>query len=335
MNALLRADWLRLRRRRDLWIIAIAVCVIGLISFVAAYRSDSSDPTWLPTDPAQIRAEMLSYTDFEGSGMTPAEIEDQINAMVAEQLVSNQQQLVEWEAQQLVVLQKYAFPQSVFTVLGSGIIPLVALVLITSLAVGDEFRFGTIRTSLLAAGNRRSFLVARVISLLTVMVGLFVVLVGLGTILGVGLGLVGADLGSNTIAVHAPSAVAWLGAQVLTTMVLMLLAVALTVLLRSGALPLLLILIGSLVEIFVANLPIFAPNELLSGVPQVFLTQNIRLLTAYLGFDTNAIALSEGGERPYQAIEIPMIGVALVVAAWGILFLLIADRRLRTMDVTE
>jgi hypothetical protein len=30
-----------------------------------------------------------------------------------------------------------------------------------------------------------------------------------------------------------------------------------------------------------------------------------------------------------------MVGIAAVVAAWGILFLVIADRRLRTMDVVE
>jgi hypothetical protein len=335
MNALLRADWLRLRRRKDLWIITIAVCVIGLVSFVAAYRSDASDPSWLTTDAAQVRAEILSYTDFVGSGMSQTEIDEQIDAMVAEQVASNQQQLVEWEAQQQISLQKYAFPQSLFTVLGTGIIPLVALVLIASLAVGDEFRFGTIRTSLLAAGNRRRFLAARLVSLLTLTVGLFVVLSLLGTILGLGLGLLGADLGANTISVVAPSAVAWLGAQLLTTMVLILLAVALTVLLRSGALPLILVLIGALVELFVANLPIFAPNELLSGVPQSFLIQSIRTLTMTLGLDTNAIALSDTTGIPYQAIAIPMFGVAAIIAAWGVLFLVIADRRLRTMDVTE
>lgn len=335
MTVLLRADWLRLRRRRDLWIIAIAVIVIGGLSFLAGYRSDASDPTWLTTDAAQVRKEILGYTDFEGQGMTQAEIDAQIDQMVVEQIASNQQQLVEWEAQQRITLQKYAFPQSLFTVLGSGIIPLVALVLISSLAVGDEFRFGTIRTSLLAASDRRKFLAARFVSLTALTVGLFVALLLLATILGLGLAVIGADLGSNTMTVGAASAVVWLGAQILTTMVVIALATALTVLLRSGALPLLLILVGGLVEVFIAHLPIFAPNEFLSGVPQVFLTQNIRTLSAVLAQDTRAIALSEQGELPYMAFAMPMVGVAAIIAAYGVVFLVLADRRLRTMDVVE
>lgn len=334
MRALLRADWLRLRRRKDLWIIAIAVCVIGLISFLNAYHQDSSDPTWLITDPAQIRQDILNYADF--GGMTEAEKTAQIDQMVADQLAMNRQQLDEWEAQQLVSLQKYSFPQSIFTVVGSGIITLVALVLIACLAVGDEFRYGTIRTSLLAAGERRRFLGARLISLLAVTVGLFVAQVLLGTLLGLVLGLAGADLGAvPPAAIDAASGLVWLGAQILIAMVAIALATALTVLLRSGALPLLLILVGALVELFVAHLPVFAPSELLSGVPQAFLTQNVLLLSAVVGLDTHALALSEAGQLPYQAFEIPMLGVAAVVAAWGAVFLALADRRLETMDVVE
>ncbi len=333
MTALLRADWLRLRRRKDLWIIAIGVCVIGLISFINAYHTESSDPQWLITDAAQIREEVTMYADFEG--LTEAEKAAQIDLMVADQVAMNQQQLADWEAQQRDTLQKYAFPQSVFTAIGNGTIPLVALVLIASLAVGDEFRFGTIRTSLLAAGDRRRFLAARLVSLLGLTVGLFIVLIMIGTILGLGLGLVGADLGATPAAAVDPaSSVVWFGALVLITSVVIALATALTVLLRTGALPLLVILIGGLIELFVAHLPIFAPGELLSGVPQAFLTQNIQLLSAILGSNTHALALT-AGETPYQAFEVPMVGVAAIVAAWGLLFLLIAERRLRTMDIVE
>ena len=157
----------------------------------------------------------------------------------------------------------------------------------------------------------------------------------IGTILGLGLGLVGADLGATPAAAVDPaSSVVWFGALVLITSVVIALATALTVLLRTGALPLLVILIGGLIELFVAHLPIFAPGELLSGVPQAFLTQNIQLLSAILGSNTHALALT-AGETPYQAFEVPMVGVAAIVAAWGLLFLLIAERRLRTMDIVE
>ena len=124
--------------------------------------------------------------------------------------------------------------------------PFLALVLIASLAVGDEFRFGTIRTSLLAASNRRRFLVARLVSLFALTVGLFVALArcsGRSWRSGPAR-LVGAELGRDAPRSIDPVArCAWLAAQILTTMVVIVLATALTVLLRSGALPLLLIIL--------------------------------------------------------------------------------------------
>ncbi|MDQ3128297.1 MAG: ABC transporter permease subunit [Chloroflexota bacterium] len=332
MSALLRADWLRFRRRKDFWIIAIGVCLFSGISFLAAYRSDAADPTWFSTDPVQIRQEILSYAEF--GGMTQAEIDAQIDQMVTDQVAAGQQQSLEWEAQQRITLQKYDVSQSVFTILGSGLMPMLALILGASLAVGDEFRFGTVRTSLLAAGNRRRFLGARLVSLFAISVGLFAILALIGVVLGLGLRIVGAELAPVTTPIDPLSALQWLAAQVLTTMVLIALAVALTFVLRSGALPLLLILIAALVELFVANLPIFGPGEFLAGVPQGFLTTSIRTLTTVLGYQTHAVALADA-EVPTTAIDLPLVVVAGIIAAWGLLFLVIADRRFRSMDVVE
>lgn len=334
MKALLRADWLRFRRRKDFWIIAIAVCLFSGISFLAAYRSDAAAPTRFSLDPVQIRQEILFNTGFSG-GMTQAEIDAQIDLMVADQLVQNQQQREEFERQQQVTLQKYDVSQSVFTILGSGLMPILALVLGTSLAVGDEFRFGTVRTSLLAAGNRRRFLGARLVSLFAMTVVLFAILALIGVGLGVGLRIAGAELAPVTTPIDPLSALLWLGAQVLATMVLIALAVALTVVLRSGALPLLLIVIAAFAELFIANLlPIFRPGEFLAGVPQGFLTTSIQKLTTVLGYQTHAVALADA-YLPTTAIDLPLVVVAGIIATWGILFLIIADRRFRTMDVVE
>ncbi len=332
MSALLRADWLRFRRRREFWIIAIAVCLFSSVSFLAAYRSDAADPTWFSTDPVQIRQEILSYSEF--GGMTQAEVDAQIDQMVADQLVQNRFQSDEWEAHQRISLQKYDVSQSAFTILGSGLMPMLALVLGASLAVGDEFRYGTVRTSLLAAGNRRRFLGARLVSLFVSTVGLFAILVLIGVVLGLGLRIVGAELAPVTTPIDPLSGLFWLGAQFLTTMALIALAVALSVFLRSGALPLLLILIAAFVELFVANLPIFGPGEFLAGVPQGFLTTSIRMLTTVLGYQTHAVALADA-EVPTTAIDLPLVVVAGIIAAWGLLFLVVADRRFRSMDVVE
>lgn len=331
MSQLLRADWLRFRRRKDLWIIAIAVLVVGGLAFIAGYRSDVVDPTW--PDAAQIRQETIDFNVgfFEG---TPAEIEAQVNQMVADQLVQYAQYAAEWEVSQAINLQKYDIVQAPFTVINAGILPMLALVLMASLAIGDEFRFGTIRTSLLAASSRRRFLAARFTTVLAMVVGLFVAQILLGLILGLGLRLTGSEVAASTTAIDPVSAAAWIGALVLATMVLISLGTALTVLLRSGAMPLLLIILFGVIELFVSALPIFQAPELLSGVPQGFIGTSIRTLTARLGLDTHAVALG-AVEVPAMAIALPMIAVAAILAAWGTLFVVLADRRFRTMDVTE
>jgi len=352
MRALLHADWLRFRRRRDFWIIAIAVLVVGAVGFVSAYHNDSTDPTWLNRTPADIREEIKSYADFEG--MTQAEVDAQIQQMVDDSIAQQDQERASWEEQQAVALQKYDLPQTPFTLLGSGIVPMLALVLMASLAVGDEFRFGTIRTSLLAAGKRRRFLFARLVSLTAMTVALFGAMVLLSFLLGIGLRLVGAEVNPSTIPIDAGSGIAWLGAQILATMVVISLGLALTVLLRSGALPLLLIIIAALVELFVAALPIFGATECpfgatgsaadpgsgatcwtaLAGVPQAFLARSIQTMTARLGTDTHALAFA-GVQVPTGPIDLPVVAIAGIIAAWGLLFLVVADRRFRTMDVVE
>ena len=329
MKALLHADWLRFRRRKDFWIIAIAVLVIGGVGFVAAYRSDVQDP------PRFDLAEFNSILDTGFfNGMTPEDIAAVRPQLIADQQAASAQAIADRNQEQLTLLQKYDLAQTPFTLLGSGLVPMLALVLAASLAVGDEFRFGTIRTSLLAAGERRRFLLARLVSLFVMTVGLFGAMVVLALALGIGLRLVGAEVNSSIIPIDPGTGLAWLGAQILATMVVISLGLALTVVLRSGALPLLLIILAGLIELFISALPIFAPGQLLSGVPQAFLTNSIRLLTSRLGLDTHAIALA-AGENPYTAIELPLIVVAGIVAAWGLLFLVVADRRFRTMDVVE
>lgn len=330
MRALLRADWLRIRRRRDLWLISIAVCVVAAVSFLNGYKTDVSDP--FVDDPAALRAVMA--IGFSSSGMTQADIDAQLDLMVSSQIDQEKAQVADANERQKTTLQQYAFPQSLFTILGSGVVPLLALVLIGGILVGDEFRFGTIRTSLLAASNRRRFLAARMLSLLAMIAAVHVTVAVTGAVLGIVLGLVGAELAPTTVPIDGLSSVVWLVGQILVTFVVVALGTVLTLALRSGALPLLLVLLGAFVELFVVNLPTFAEGQLLAGVPQAFLGVNIRTLTYWLGQATHAVALSSGSP-PVQAIAVPVIGVAAVVVAWGALFLALADRRLRTMDVVE
>jgi hypothetical protein len=331
MTALLRADWLRFRRRRDLWFIGIAVLLIGGLSFIAGYHADVTDPLW--PDAAAIRAEVLGFSDF--GGMTQAEIEAQVDLMVADQTAMYDQQRLDFEAHQAVALQKYALPQSLLTVVGSGTVPLIALVFVASLVVGDEFRFGTLRTSLLAAGNRRRFLFTRLVSLFAMTVGVFAILLALGVVLSLALILFGAEVPAATTPLNVGASVGLIGAEILSVTVLVALATALTLLLRSGALPLLLVILGFLLESFIAALPFFALGQTFAGVPQFFLSTSIRTLLGRLGSDAGAVALAENGQLPNATIDLGLPVVAAIIAAWGLLFLFLADRRIRTMDVVE
>ena len=330
MTALLRADWLRFRRRLDLWVILVGVLVVGGLGFLAGYRSDASDPHW-PT-PAEISQQALEESFFEG--MTQAEIDAQIDLMVVDMTAMYEQSRIEWEIQQAVALQKYDLSEAPFTLVGSGLPALLALVLIGSLALGDEFRHGTIRSSLLAASDRRRFLAARLVGLLLVTIGLHLALVALAVVLAVLLKVVGAEVNTPAVPIDALSAMAWLGGLILVTAAVVAFGAMLTIILRSGALTLLVILLAGLIEQFVFALPIFRPDQFLAAVPQAFLTTNIQVLEARLGEATHAIPLV-GAAMPQTVLNLDLKLVAAIIAAWGVVFLVIADRRIRSMDIVE
>ena len=331
MTELLKADWLRFRRRRDFWVIGVGAAVILGIGFLSSYRSDVQDPP--PFNEAEVR-QQFGFDSGYFDGVTEEEAKAEIDQIIADMRAADEQNRIEWERQQAITLQKYDILQSPFTFVGAAIAPLIALILATSLAIGDEFRFGTLRTSMLAAGNRRRFLGARMISLLAMTAGLYAALAVLGLVLAIVLRLVGAEVASTTTPVDLTSGLAWFGAQILATIVVLAFGTALTLILRSGALPLLLIILAGLLELFLSALPIFGEKEFLAGVPQAFLTTSIRTLTTTLGLDTHAIALSQA-ELPRAAIELPLVAVAGIIVAWGIVFVVAADWRIRTMDIVE
>jgi ABC-type transport system involved in multi-copper enzyme maturation permease subunit len=330
MRALLRADWLRFRRRRDFWLIAIGVLVIGGVSFIGSYRSESTDPPW-PTE-EQLRQDVIANSAFEG--MTQAEVDAQVDQFVAEEMAMYESQKEEFERNQQLLLQKYDVVQAPFTIIGGALAPLLAIILIASFAIGDEFRFGTLRTSLLAANDRRRFLGARLASLLALIVTVFVALAVVGIVLALLLRLTGAEVVETVEPIDPAAGLGWFGAQILVASVVVVLAVTITLLLRTGALSLPLVALLAVTELFIGNLPIFARDQPLAGVPIAFLTVNARALTVRLGLDSHAVALA-AGEPPTLPISLPLVATVAIIAAWGLFFLVVAERRLQTMDIVE
>ena len=115
MSGFLRADWIRFRHRRDVLVIALALPVLAVVGYASGLTSSGNQFSFDP--------------DFS----PPPEI---LAAMAAER-------------------QRFAFPQSVLTLLGSTGIGLLALVYLAVATVGDEFGWSTIRLSLLASSDRR------------------------------------------------------------------------------------------------------------------------------------------------------------------------------------
>jgi ABC-2 family transporter protein len=333
MTTLLRADWLRLRRRLDVWAILVGILVIGAIGFLNGYKGDSTDPPLLSE--AEVRQQVTQFVDF--GGMTQAEIDAQIEGMIQSSLAQQEFERVAHEEQQQRDLQKYDVAQAPLTMIGFGIIPLIGLFVVTTLILGDEFRFGTIRASLLASSDRRRFLAARLVTVGALLVGVFASLAILGVVLALALRAVGAELPpapADWVPLDGAAALGTVAAIVLGGAALLAFGVLLSLLTRSGALPLLLVLVWLFAESFIANLPIFLVGQPLAGVPQLFLTVSVRSLVIQLAAASHAGAFGSVFP-PDAAIDLPLWTVTLIVVAWLGLFIALADRRLRRMDIVE
>ena len=157
MIGLLRAEWLRLRKRRDIWLVALALVALAI-------------PTY---------ASGLSGA-LNGGGF-PADFPPDAIAQIKEQ------------ARQLLL--RFAFPLSIGSVVQDSQILALALVAYLAAAVtGAEFAYGTIRTSLVAHADRRGFLIVRLAAMTVAGVLLIALLVVLGALLPLGAALLGSSL---------------------------------------------------------------------------------------------------------------------------------------------
>lgn len=155
MNGALRAEWLRLRRRPDVWFAVAAVVGLTAFAFFSSYLASIDHGVTgvdLDTLPPEVAAEAAAFR------------------------------------------APYALPQSVLTILaGSWPLGLAGAYLAFS-TIGGEFSFGTIRPSLTTGLSRRTFLGARLIALGAIVVAMCGVVLVLGIALPIVLAVVGQDL---------------------------------------------------------------------------------------------------------------------------------------------
>jgi ABC-2 type transport system permease protein len=158
MNGLLRAEWLRLRKRRDLWLVALGLVALSILAYISGVSGALNSGGQFPAD-------------------MPPDFIEQIREQARQELL------------------RYAYPLSIGTVLQNGQILILALIAYLAAAVtGAEFAYGTIRTSLVAHADRRGFLIVRLAAMTVAALLLVVLLVVLGALLPLGAALLGTSL---------------------------------------------------------------------------------------------------------------------------------------------
>jgi len=326
----IRAELLRLRKRRSLQIIVFAVPVLVGVLFILGYNSIYDYSAF---DEASFRQEMIDSGYVVG--LPPEEAERLLDEAVAAQ----REMFLQQEEGTKLVRAGYVFPYSLVNVLGSGMSVLVALILLTATTIGDEFSWATIRTSLIASTRRRRFLGVRLGAVGVAGLLIFGMLLVLGAVLPLVLNIPAAKLPPSMPAFDGGAFLVLLGGEMVASAAVIAFAALITLLLRNGAITLVSVLVWIAVEAAVLTALIRLPNFgegdpppdawLLDAFPLRGLTtlvQNAGRAAAGLpGYPGEPVS-RELGNAP-----IPIVSFAII----GTILALLAFRRFQRMDIVE
>jgi hypothetical protein len=330
MNGLIRAELLRLRRRRSLQVIVLAIPLLVGVTFVLGYQSIYEQP---PFDPAAYRQELIDGGYV--AGVPPEEVDP----ILDEAVESQRQMMAQLDENQRFIRASYAFPYSLVQVLGSGAFVLLALALITATTIGDEFGWATLRTSLLASSNRRRFLVVRLGALAIAGLLILGLLLIVGTVLPFLLDIPRSKLPAELPSIDGGALLVLLAGLLVASLLVTAFSASFTLLFRNGALTLVAILVWVAVEAAVLTLLLRFPNFgegdkppdawLLEAFP-------IRGLTTLIGMAGKAATgmpsyLGEQVSRDVTAAAVPITSFAIA----ALIFASFAFRRFERMDIVE
>ncbi len=332
MRGIIRAELLRLGKRGPLLATLVAVPLLATILFGLGYASVFDAQ---PFDPVQLRQDVASWGELDG--MTPEEAERYVDERVA-QAESNHAMEVEAAKQGRAM---FAFPQSLITILGSSMLLLLAMALVAATTLGDEFGWGTVRTTLLGSSQRSRVLLVRMAAM-SVAAGLVIALLLLAaSIAPLFLGVANRPLPNPLPGIDWAALGVFVLGLWLASLALIAFATLATVIVRNGLLALVSILVYAVVEAaFLTLLTRFKPFGFdVNGNPGD-LAWTLDAFPAH-GF-TTMLDLGARATRAFAAYPgevIPSIaGIALPVAsflAWGAAFALLALWRFRRMDIVE
>jgi hypothetical protein len=304
VSGLLRADWIRFRHRYDLWVILLAVLVLGVVSYASGVGSANSPFQVEPIDPT-----------------LPPDVRAMIEAQNA--------QIV---AQMAAVRDLYVFPRSVVTMLVQGSWLFMAAAFVAASWIATEFDWGTLRNVVLFEPRRGRVLAARIVSLIAVTLVALVALAGLGAAMP----LVMPTVGSGGPSGVTPGAVLLTAFAGLTWCVAFIAVAALAaVVTRSPILALILTYGYFLLESLVDNLTVWESwGSPLEWGRQFLLGFRLNALNV-------DVRLATGLDQPFEgAPSVPPIHLEpalglLVVLAWIALALGAATLVLRRADIRE
>jgi ABC-type transport system involved in multi-copper enzyme maturation permease subunit len=327
MKGLFRAEWLRLRKRRSLQVIVLALPALATFFFIAGVASIYEPP---PVDAAFYR--QMYIDGGYVVGLPPEEADRLLDEVVESERVNYAMTL------EGVALQRatFAFPQSIVTILGNMTLGLLAFILLTATTIGDEFGWATIRTTLLASSHRFRFLAVRLVALLVAVLVTLALLLLLGGILPFVL-----NVTSKPIAplpdINLGALLVYIGGQLAGAFAVVCFATLVTVIVRHGALTLVASLVWVAVEAAVLLLLFkFEPFQDKGDLQWTLPILPVRGIS-----EIGQVAARAASGLPSYTGEVVSrdpSGALLPIAAllvWGAACAALAFRRFGRMDIVE
>ena len=337
MRALIRAELLRLRKRRTLQVIVLGVPVVVGLLFIMNFTSIQSLP---PFDEAATRQELIDMGYVVG--LPPEEAERLLDETVGQWRQSHEQAQRELELQRA----SFAFPYSIVKVLTNGPFVFAALLLLTATTLGDDLGWGTVRTNLLASGNRRRVLAARLTCIAAAGSLMFALLLLVGSLLPFLINVTGSGLPAELPPLDVGALLFLLVGELLAAFAVMGFAALATLVFRSGPLALVALPVWFAVEaailVTLLRFPNFSGRQGPDGnwIPgqDAWLLEAFPLRGLTTLIDTAARAAS--GLPRYLGEPMPgdltlAMPVTVTFAALAVVLLAAGFRRFQRMDIVE
>lgn len=303
----LAAEWLRLSRRWDIWLVAGLVLAAGTWMYINAFHDS-------------IRAMGIGEQGGWGSGEGLPPDPWYLDAMLS-------------------LRQPFAFPASLLTVLDSAWIVLPLGAYVAAVTIGPDFWWGTMRSILVTRRSRVAYLAQR-LSLITIIVAVTLLALLVVTPLAQVVLLAAAGERFPATSLQADVFLGMLATRVFAAVGYMLIAAALTLLARSlvGGIVLLAAFAGAELAVGAVATSIGAPivRELTFVGAMTSIVDHLRPPPVQLVVDYTLGALVPATHQPAAPVHLLSVEAsALVIAGWILLAGTVAFLRMRTMDVLD